>query len=63
MSNQNKKFFCASYSCWDCLVPLLKREHTTNLAELLKLTSVAEQSLRGSLANSSVLKLDDLPVT
>jgi len=60
---QNKKFFCSNYDCWDSLVPLLKREHTTSLAELLKLTSVVEQSLRGSLANSSLLKLDDLPVT
>jgi len=51
MQEKNSKRFCSSYGCWECLVPLLKSEQTTSLTDLLKLTTLAEQSLKVSLAN------------
>ena len=62
MQKNTNKLLCSYHGCWDCLVPLLKREHTTNLAELLKLTTVVEQSLRGSVVDYRDLKSENLQV-
>ncbi len=61
MQNQNNQSF--AYGYWDCLLPLLKRERTTSLAELLMLTTVAEQSHSGPSVSLDRLRSVDLQVT
>lgn len=63
MQSQNNKSLSFAYGSWDCLLPLLKRERTTSLAELLMLTTVAEQSFSGPSVSLDRLRADDLQVT
>ena len=63
MQNQNNQSLSFAYGCWDCLLPLLERERTTSLSELLMLTTVAEQSFSGPSVSLERLRADDLQVT